>query len=172
MNEIQRTPSDGSDHSSIRKRFSSLLSGKSELHRPGTAHSRASSVEIQEDPLPDTKKELEIRLNYHLSELDLLKKTISTANDIIREHQDRYQILLARCNSDMSCAMQVQAELVVQARKNRDTWVDFVSFHRRQLERIKHKRIEIEKEAGLEPTLPQVYKQLWGDEEWGRLFVP
>lgn len=126
---------------------------------------------MQEDPLPDTKKELEVRLNHHLSELDMLKKTVGMANDVIQQHHGRHQILLTRCSNDMNRAMQVQAELVVQARKNRDAWADFVSFHRAQLERIKQKRIEIEKDSGLEPTLPQVYEQIWGDEEWNRLFM-
>jgi len=60
--------------------------------------------------------------------------------------------------------------MVGTARKNRDSYYQFVSFHRRQLERIKRKRIEIETEAGLKPTLPQVYEQMWGDEEWRKLF--
>ena len=171
IEEMRRTPSDGSDTASIRKRLSLLMPGKNELQKTISTRSAGSSVEIRDDPLPDTKKELEIRLNYHLSELDMLKKTINAANDVIRQHCDRYQILQTRSTTDMTRAMQVQEDLITQARRNRDSWVDFVSFHRRQLERIKHKRIEIETEAGLEPSLPQVYKQMWGDEDWGRLFM-
>lgn len=172
----QRTPSDGSDTASLRKRFSALLPGNrssQELQKSNSISSRSahSSIDFTEDPLPDTKKELEVRLNYHLSELDILKKTINAANDVIRQHSDRYEILQTRGLTDMRLSMQTQELLIHQARKNRDSWADFVSFHRRQLERIKHKRIEIEREAGLEPTLPQVYKQMWGDEEWQRLFL-
>ncbi|KAK5106461.1 hypothetical protein LTS08_000580 [Lithohypha guttulata] len=172
MTDIERIPSNGSDTSSLRKRFSALLpGGKSEVQKANSIRSTRTSLEVQEDPLPETKKELEIRLNHHLSELDILKKTINSANDVIRQHYDRYEIMQTRGLTDMTRAMQMQEDLIHQARKNRDSWVEFVSFHRRQIVRIKHKRIEIELDAGLEPTLPQVYKQLWGDDEWSRLFM-
>lgn len=167
----QRTPSDGSD-ASIRKRFSSFLTGDGQgdkLHKTNSGKS-TNSVDIPEDPVPDTKKELEVRLNYHLSELDMLKKTIGAANDVIQQQFDRYQILQGRSNTDMRYAMRKQEQMVEQARTNRDSYVSFVAYHRRQLERIKKKRITIELAAGLEPTLPEVYNSLWGDEEWGQLF--
>lgn len=174
MSDIpQRTPSDGSDKS-IRKRFSSLLVGPTDksdkLQKTSSNKSNATTPEIPEDPLPDTKKELEIRLNYHLSELDMLKKTIASANDVIRQHLERHQILQGRLSDDMRYAMMKQEQMVDQARTNRDSYVTFVAYHRRQLERIKRKRITIEKDAGLEPTLPEVYKSLWSDEDWGQLF--
>jgi len=173
MTEVQheRHPSDGSDSASIRQRISSFFPGGNNLHKSNSGRSQ-TSVEVQDDPLPDTKKELEIRLNYHLSELDMLKKTIQTANDMIRQQQERFQILQARSTLDMKHAMQKQERMIGIAKTNRDSYVEFVAFHRRQLERIKYKRIEIETDAGLEPTLPAVYRSLMGDEEWGRLFVP
>lgn len=177
MSDIpQRTPSDGSETASIRKRFSSLITGADKLQRTASRVSQGSvesptPAPAFEDPLPDTKKELEIRLNYHLSELDLLKKTIETANDVIHQHSERYIIFKTRAMNDMKVTAKVQKQMVEQARCNRDSYVQFVSFHRRQLERIKHKRIEIEESAGLEPTLPEVYTQLWGDEEWNKLFA-
>jgi len=167
----QRTPSDGSD-GSIRKRFSSIFIGSGQgdkLHKTDSGRS-TNSVDIPEDPLPDTKKELEVRLNYHLAELDMLKKTIGAANDVIRQHFERYQILQGRSNAGMRYAMMKQEQMVEQARTNRDSYVSFVSYHRRQLEMIKRKRIDIEVSAGLEPTLPEVYKSMWGDDEWGQLF--
>lgn len=170
MGEIHRTSSDGSDTGSIRKRISSFIVGKPDLQKANSTRSTNSSIEIVEDPLPDTKKELEIRLNYHLAELDMLKKTIAAANDTIREHADRYQILQGRATSDMRCAMQVQEDLIAQARTNRDAWSVFVTFHRRQLERIKFRRFQIEEQAGVTATLPQVYETLWGDDDWARLF--
>lgn len=166
----QRTPSDGSETASIRKRLSSLITSNDKIPKT-TSKTPQGTTEVHDDPLPDTKQELEIRLNYHLSELDILKKTIHSANDVIRKHSDRYVIFQTRAMPDMSVATQKQEQMIAQARVNRDTYVHFVSFHRRQLERIKRKRVEIEESAGLEPTLPEVYKQLWGDEEWGRLFV-
>lgn len=171
MSDIpQRTPSDGSETASIRKRFSSLISGTDKVQKTNSRTSQGP-VEVLEDPLPDTKQELEIRLNYHLSELDILKQTIRTANDVIRQQNERYIIFQTRAMSDMAVALQKQEQMVEQARLNRDSYVHFVSFHRRQLERIKHKRVEIEESAGLRPTLPEVYQQLWGDEEWARLFA-
>jgi len=151
--------------------LSSFLPGGPAIHKSNSGKSQ-TSIEIQDDPLPDTKKELEIRLNYHLSELDLLKRTIQAANDVIRQHQERFVILQTRSTEDMKFAMQKQERMIVITKKNRNSYVEFVAFHRRQLERIKHKRIEIEVDAGLEPTLPEVYKQIWGEEEWGRLFAP
>lgn len=166
----QCAPSEGSETSSIRKRFSSLITGTERLQKTS---SRASQerVEIAEDPLPDTKQELEIRLNYHLSELDLLRKTIHAANEVIQQHSERYAIFQTRSTNDMKFALQKQEQMIAQARTNRDSYVHFVSFHRQQLERIRKKRIEIEEGAGLEPTLPEVYQRLWGDEEWGKLFA-
>lgn len=183
MSELpQRIPSDGSETASIRKRFSSLITGADKLQKTTSRTSQGSNEvsspvslpaphPVFEDPLPDTKKELEIRLNYHLSELDLLKKTIQTANDVIHQHSERYIIFKTRAMSDMKVASKIQKQMVEQARSNRDSYVHFVSFHRRQLERIKHKRIEIEECAGLEPSLPEVYQQLWGDEDWNKLFA-
>lgn len=181
MSELpQRTPSDGSETASIRKRFSSLITGADKIQKttsriPQGSNEVSSPVQVPysnfEDPLPDTKKELEIRLNYHLSELDLLKKTIQTANDVIHQHSERYIIFKTRAMDDMKVASKIQKQMVEQARSNRDSYVHFVAFHRRQLERIKHKRIEIEESAGLEPSLPEVYQQLWGDEDWNKLFA-
>jgi len=171
INHNRQQSSDGSDSASIRKRLSSFLPSGNTLHKSNSGKSQ-TSVEVQEDPLPDTKKELEIRLNYHLSELDLLKRTIQAANDVIRQQRERFEILQTRSTADMKYAMLKQEQMIGIARKNRDSYVDFVAFHRRQLERIKYRRIEIETDAGLQPTLPEVYKQMWGDEEWGRLFVP
>jgi len=174
MTEIthhRQRSSDGSDSASIRKRLSSFLPSGNSLHKSNSGKSQ-TSVEVQDDPLPDTKKELEIRLNYHLSELDLLKKTIQAANDVIRQQRERFEILQTRSMPDMKYAMQKQEQMIGTARKNRDSYVDFVAFHRRQIDRIKYRRIEVEKEAGLQPTLPEVYTQMWGDEEWERLFMP
>ena len=174
-NDIKRTPSDGSD-GSIRKRISSLITGninKPDVPKPIQTPSItiAPSLEIEEDPLPDTKQELEARLNFHLAELDQLKRTITAATDTIREHAGRYEILQARTSSSMRHCMHMQEAMVVQAKANRDSWCQFVRFHRRQIERIKNRRIEIEMNAGLEPTLPQVYKQMWTDDDWARLFL-
>lgn len=171
MGEIHRTSSDGSDTGSIRKRLSSLIVGKPDPQKANSNRSTTSSIDIPEDSLPDTKKELEIRLNYHLAELDMLRKTIAAANDTIRQHADRYLILQTRSTNDMRCAMQVQEDLIAQARNNRDSWLSFVTFHRRQLERIKFRRFQIEEQVGVKATLPQVYETLWGDDDWARLFM-
>lgn len=171
MTEIhQRQSSADSDTTSIRKRLSSFLPGGNSLRKSNSGRSQ-TSVEVQEDPLPDTKNELEIRLNYHLSELDMLKKTVQAANDVARTHEERFQILQTRSMADMKHAMRKQERMIDVAKNNRDAYVEFVAFHRRQLERIKYKRIEIETDAGLKPTLPEVYRSLWGDEEWARLFA-
>lgn len=166
----QRASSNGSETASIRKRFSSFISG-SDKNEKTPNNTTQEVLEVRDDPLPETKQELEIRLNYHLAELDILKKTINSANDVIIQHRERYDIFQTRAMSDMVVASQKQIQMIEQCKANRDTYVNFVSFHRRQLERIKRKRIEIEESAGLTPTLPEVYKELWGDAEWGRLFA-
>lgn len=166
----QRTPSNGSETASIRKRLSSLITGTDKAPKTPTRTSSAAT-EVHDDPLPDTKQELEIRLNYHLSELDVLKRTIHSANEAIREQHDRHVIFQTRAMNNMAIASEKQEQMIEQSRANRDSYAYFVAFHRRQLERIKHKRVAIEESAGLLPTLPEVYTQLWGDEDWGRLFA-
>lgn len=165
-----RNLTDGVETASMRKRLSSLISGADKIQKTPTKGPQ-EIAEVSDDPLPGTKQELEIRLNYHLSELDILKKTINSANDVIRQHDERYIIFQTRAMRDMEVATKKQEEMIEQARMNRDSFVHFVAFHRKQLERIKHKRIQIEETAGLRPTLPEVYKQMWGDEEWARLFA-
>lgn len=167
-----RSPSLDSETGSIKKRLSALLSNnKDTLQKSNSGRSTTSIPEPEDDPLPDTKKELEVRLNHHLVELDMLKKTLRAANDVICQHQERYEILAGRQEGDMQNFMKHQKRMVTQARDNRDAYACFVQFHLRQIARIKIKRIEIEVDAGLEPTLPQVYQAMWTEDDWKLMFA-
>jgi hypothetical protein len=64
--------------------------------RPASQRSKQSEAELEQnpdkhlDPLPETTKDLEIRLNYHISELDRLGRCVEMFNSLISEHEQKY----------------------------------------------------------------------------------
>ena len=80
--------------SSLSKRFGSLLGPIRTPSPPsGSNGSRIPwgppDEEENRDPLPSDKNEMEARINFHLSELDRIKKYITLMNRVIKEHEMR-----------------------------------------------------------------------------------
>lgn len=121
--------------------------------------------------MPDDKKELESRLNYHLAELDELKRVIRLHNEIIRTADSRMKMIQSRNLVNQSCSIKKLVEAVDTAIHNRDTYATYVEYHRDQLERIKQKRLVLDREAGVEsPTIPEVFHRIWQFDDWAALF--
>lgn len=139
---------------------------------------RSSSVTIvtrtpalEDDPLSDDKKELESRLNYHLAELDELKRVVRSHNEIIKTADSRLKMIQSRNVVNQSISIKKLIETVETAIDNRDAYAKFVNYHRDQLDRIKQKRLVLDKEAGVEsPTAPEVFDRIWQYDDWAVLF--
>jgi hypothetical protein len=57
--------------------------------------------------------------------------------------------------------------LVKEAREFRDAYGEYVSFHRNQTVRIVRKIMLM---SGPQAQVPEIYKKLWKNREWGELF--
>lgn len=123
------------------------------------------------DELPDTRPELEIRLNYHLAELDRLKRLIRQMNDNIRDQNPRYQCFLTTHAREMDLSVIRLGELLQFSRDTRNSYGSFVAYHRREIERISEKRVALDIADGIEPRLPEIYSRLANDFEWMSLFL-
>lgn len=77
-------PNSKRSSSGLFKSIGSLL-GSSRTEQQIT-EAREKDEEENRDPLPDDMRDLEGRLNYHLSELDRLKNYIGLFNQILAEH--------------------------------------------------------------------------------------
>lgn len=132
-----------------------------------------SSDEIGKDPLPDTKTGLEASLNYHLSELDRLKRHVDTFNTLIEENFNRFYDIQTRpeaCAGRMNEALSKLQGRFEDMVRSRDGLWPYVEYHRNELARIRGRTLEIRKAAG-EPSPESAVSEVGiRAGEWTRLF--
>ena len=145
--------------------------------KPEMADKRKGKAAIKDenpkDPLPTTKSGLEIRLNYHLSELDRLKRQVKTCNAMIEEDFNRLHDIQTRLEAregKMDDAIRMLIEGFETSVRNRDRWGRFVDYHRAEIERIGVRNLEIRRMAGEESPASVVGQIGTNDGEWVRLF--
>lgn len=130
-----------------------------------------SSVERQEplDNLPDTRVGLEARLNYHLSELDHIRRSVVARNQEIRDFSSRaaYQ---HRLRSDVPASIRKLDEAINTLRVQRNGFLPFVEYHQNEVRRITQRRKELDDSQGLECIVLQMYTGFLREAEWLQLF--
>jgi hypothetical protein len=126
------------------------------------------------DPLPKTIEGLEVRLQYHADKLEKAKRDVRIMNSLIVECQIkrdtssiRYDHGMAYSHTDLGRACEWLGTLVKEAREYRDSYGEYVSFHRNQTVRIVRKIMLM---RGPQAQVPEIYKKLWKNREWGELF--
>ena len=134
---------------------------------------KASKDEKGKDPMPNTKAGLEARLNYHLSELDRLRKQVKTYNSIIEEDFNRLHDIQTRPEAQQG-TMEESTRMLIEGFErsvsDRDNLGRFIDYHRGEIERIGVKNLEIRRAAG-EDSPVSVVGQLGGsDKEWMKFF--
>jgi hypothetical protein len=122
------------------------------------------------DELPFDKVGLDARLNYHLAELDRLRKLVMTRNEDIRELSFHAHTTENRHREGMPRAVSKAFELVEEVRQSRNNMIRYVDFQQRQIRRIARRREEIDIRAGQQPATSQMYKDLEKEAEWMELF--
>ncbi|ERF74534.1 hypothetical protein GJ744_012448 [Endocarpon pusillum] len=122
--------------------------------------------------LPDDRRKLDALMNYHLGELDRLKKFVVRLNDDKEQHEVRLASAKHRADDvGMMASVVYAAELVRDVTKMRDSYLRYVVFHKEELEMIGKKVVEMKKRSGEKATTPEVVTNMlsrW--YEWEILF--
>lgn len=143
--------------------------------------------------LPDDRRKLDALMNYHLGELDRLKKYVVRLNDDKDQHEVRLAsakhradgkhlhtinsffspvvTLIFAIDLGMMASVVYAAELVRDVVKMRDSYLRYVVFHKEELERIGKQVVELKKRSGEKETIPEVVTNMlnrW--YEWEILF--
>jgi hypothetical protein len=150
----------------------SLVSSLRKVSTPTSQHSDHSLLanEPFPDELPYNKVGLDARLNYHLAELDRIRKLVIARNEDVKELSFHAHTTASRQQEEMPRAVAKAFELVEDVRQSRNGLIRYVDFHQRQIRRIARRREEIDIRAGQQPTTSQMYKDLEREEEWMDLF--
>lgn len=123
-----------------------------------------------EDELPDTREGLEARLNYHLSELDLLRKLVKERNREIEQTSSRLHTH-QRLREDVErCSLEKLEELRDNIRQQRNGFARFVDYHRGEIRRISQRREDLDISQGIRPATREMYKAFEKEAEWVKLF--
>ena len=144
------------------------------------------------ESLPDDRRKLDALMNYHLGELDRLRKFVVRLNDDKEQHEVRLASAKHRADGEsppmsftpqaakssrpaadlgMMASVVYAAELVRDVTKMRDSYLRYVVFHKEELERIGKKVVELKKRSGEKETIPEVVTNMlnrW--YEWEILF--
>ncbi|KEF60867.1 uncharacterized protein A1O9_02429 [Exophiala aquamarina CBS 119918] len=157
----QRTGSMGS--------LKSLVSSLRKVSTSGSQKSDGPSKQLLPDELPHTREGLEARLNYHLGELDRLRKLVYQRNDEIKEISYRLQIH-QRTREEVPRSLQKLKELLDNVRQQRNSYAHFVDYHRGEIRRIGQRREELDLSQGIQPATKDMYKAFEREAEWVQLF--
>lgn len=150
----------------------SLKSLVSSLRKVSTAKSQKSDAS-QNQPLPDelphTREGLEARLNYHLGELDRVRKLVHQRNEEIKETSYRLHTH-QRLKEEVPRALQKLKELLDNVRQQRNSYANFVDYHRGEIRRIGQRREELDLSQGIKPATREMYTAFEREAEWVQLF--
>ena len=123
------------------------------------------------ESLSNDRSELEGLINIHLSKLDRYKRQVNDFNTVIANLQDDLRKLVdtaeARQVPQLVTALQMEIQ---ETRAGRDSKRVYVNFHRGELRQIAEKRMLLDEEMGVPPSLPQVYEMLEEEEVWEQRF--
>lgn len=139
---------------------------------PSTSQkSNALENQLQlEDELPDTREGLEARLNYHLSELDLLRKLVKERNREIEQTSSRLHTHQQLREDVERCSLEKLEELRDNIRQQRNGFARFVDYHRGEIRRISQRREDLDISQGIRPATREMYKAFEKEAEWVQLF--
>ncbi|KIV95182.1 hypothetical protein PV10_02863 [Exophiala mesophila] len=128
-------------------------------------------AEPELDQLPDSREGLEGRLNYHLSELDRLRRMVAKTNEHMKEAMYRLDVQ-EHLKDKIPYAYRTLYDLAVSLRMQRDSYKPFVAFHRGEIIRIARAREELDQRQGIEvrESTRAMYKKLDRGPEWAALF--
>jgi len=147
----------------------SLVSSLRKVSTSGSQKSDGASKQLPPDELPHTREGLEARLNYHLGELDRLRKLVQQRNDEIKEMSYRLQIH-QRLREEVPRSLQKLKELLDNVRQQRNSYAHFVDHHRSEIRRIGQRREELDLAQGIQPATREMYKAFEREAELVQLF--
>ncbi|KAK5051894.1 hypothetical protein LTR84_002697 [Exophiala bonariae] len=149
----------------------SIVSGLQKLTLSASQKSPTSENPPQlEDELPDTREGLEARLNYHLGELDLIRKMVRERNREIEQTSSRLYTHQRLRDDVQRCSLKKLDELSDSIRQQRNGLAQFVDYHRGEIRRIGQRREELDISQGIQPTTKELYKTFDKQAEWVQLF--
>lgn len=149
----------------------SIVSGLQKLTLSTSQKSPASENQSRlEDELPDTREGLEARLNYHLSELDLIRKLVRERNREIEQTCSRLYTHQRLRDDVQRCSLKKLKELSDNIRQQRNSLAHFVDYHREEIRRIAQRREELDISQGIRPATREMYKAFDKEAEWVLLF--
>lgn len=150
----------------------SLKSLVSSLRKVSTSNSQKSDASPNQpllDELPHSREGLEARLNYHLGELDRVRKLVLQRNEEIKETSYRLHTH-QRLREEVPQALKKLKELLDSVRQQRNSYAHFVDYHRGEIRRIGKRREELDLSQGIQPATREMYKAFEREEEWVQLF--
>lgn len=172
----QRTNSKGSLRSFVSGLWSTKSNIENTLKSPVIAKDQPpmedkTQAEPQLDELPDSREGLEGRLNYHLSELDKLRRMVAKTNEHMKEALYRLDVQ-EHLKDKIPYAYRTLYDLAVSLRMQRDSYKPFVAFHRGEILRIARAREDLDRRQGVEvrESTRAMYKKLDRGPEWAALF--
>ena len=129
-------------------------------------------LEITYETITENRRQ-EIILNYHLSELDRLKKQTQSYNSIIENNLNRVCAIQTRPDAQagkMDTSISQLAAAFEESVDHRDSLWKFVDYHRTEIERIGVRSLEIRKAAGENSPASVVGSIGYNAREWEALF--
>ena len=159
-------------NNSMTSSLKSMVSSLKKVKTSNSQNSETSQVSPLDDlsDLPGTREGLEGRLNYHLSELDRLRKYVRARNEEMKEEWNRLTSQEHRLEREMPGPYKKGHEMVSKIREARDNFAPFVGYHQNEIRRIARKRKELDESQGLPSTVQEMYKGFERTEEWLQLF--
>ncbi|KAK2790063.1 hypothetical protein FQN53_000719 [Emmonsiellopsis sp. PD_33] len=163
---LNRTPSSGSTNSTpSSKHKTNLMSFLEHFSRSGGAPSSSPPpLTSPGDVLPQDPGRLEGILNYHLSQLDRIKRELADHNETIE--QLSYTLTDIQGQDDMRHSTEKLRSRIQGVRNARNLLARYVAFHLQEIERIVALKCTM---AGTK-EMPNIFKHLPTDFEWNEMF--